>query len=160
MSKVKLISNDDEEIDVPKCVAEVSVTIRNMLDDIGDIKTPIPLPNVSGDVLKKVVEYCTHHVENPTLVAEANSQTNEMLPWDKKFCQVDKSLIFELILAANYLDIKPLLDLMCKVVLNMIKDKSPKEIRTMFNIKNDFTPEEEAEARKEYEWCVERSKKV
>lgn len=45
--------------------------------------------------------------------------------------------------AANFLDIKGLLDVTCKTVANMIKGKSPEEIRRTFNIKNDFTPEEE-----------------
>ena len=49
--------------------------------------------------------------------------------------------------AANYLDIKGLLDVTCKTVANMIKGKSPEEIRKTFNIKNDFTEEEEAQVR-------------
>lgn len=51
--------------------------------------------------------------------------------------------------AANYLDIKPLLDVGCKSVANMIKGKSAEEIRRTFNITNDFTPEEEAQIKKE-----------
>lgn len=49
--------------------------------------------------------------------------------------------------AANYLDIKGLLDVTCKTVANMIKGKAPDEIRKTFNIKNDFTPAEEEQVR-------------
>jgi len=37
----------------------------------------------------------------------------------------------------------------------MIKGKSPEEIRTMFHIENDFTPEEEAQVRDENKWAEE-----
>lgn len=49
--------------------------------------------------------------------------------WDVEFVKVDQSTLFELILAANYMNIKSLLDLACLSVANMIKGKSPDEIR-------------------------------
>ena len=70
--------------------------------------------------------------------------------------QVDQGTLFELILAANYLDIKGLLDVICKTIANMIKGKTPEQIRKTFNIKNDFTPSEEERVRKENEWCEEK----
>ncbi|BFG34957.1 hypothetical protein CerSpe_212310 [Prunus speciosa] len=42
-----------------------------------------------------------------------------------------------------------------KTVADMIKDKTPEEIRVIFNIENDFTPEEEKEIRKENKWAFE-----
>jgi hypothetical protein len=48
--------------------------------------------------------------------------------------------------AAKYLDIKGLLDLTCQTVADMMKGKTPKDIRKTFNIKNDFAPEEEGES--------------
>ena len=83
-------------------------------------------------------------------------RTDDIAEWDAEFCKVDQGTLFELILAANYLDIKVLLDLTCKTVANMIKGKTPEEIRKTFNIKNDFTPEEEETVRKENEWVEDR----
>lgn len=48
--------------------------------------------------------------------------------WDAEFVKVDQSTLFDLILAANYLNIKGLLDLTCQTVAQMIKGKTP-EVR-------------------------------
>ncbi|KAH6781390.1 SKP1-like 11 [Perilla frutescens var. frutescens] len=57
--------------------------------------------------------------------------------------------------AANYLNIKSIMDLTCQTVPDMIKGKSPEEIRKSFNIKNDFIPEDEEEVRRENQWAFE-----
>eukprot|EP00967_Tisochrysis_lutea_P073290 scaffold98086_cov31-Tisochrysis_lutea.AAC.1 len=100
----------------------------------------------------QVIEYCKyHHRAESNLTSEDDKNT-----WDKDFVKVDDETLFNLILAANYLDIKSLLDLTCKTVADEIKGKTPEEIRTRFNIKNDFTPEEEEEVKRENAWCEER----
>jgi len=155
---VKLQSVDEQEFTVPVEVAKSSETIKHMIEDIGP-EQAIPLPNVTGKILQKVITYCQYHLEHPTPVSEEkkdDKRTDDISPWDLEFCKVDQATLFELILAANYLDIRPLLDLTCKTVANMIKGKTPEEIRKTFNIKNDFTPEEEEQVRKENEWCEER----
>ena len=73
--------------------------------------------------------------------------------WYADYINLDQDVIFDLILAANYMDIKPLLDLTCATVASMIKGKTPEEIRRTFNIANDFTPEEEQQVRNENKWC-------
>jgi len=159
MSTVKLESSDEVIVEVERKIAESSVTIKHMLDDLEtDSDNPIPLPNVTGKILQKVIEYCKYHNEHPDAPSDEKKdekRTDDIIPWDKEFCDVDQATLFELILAANYLDIKPLLDLTCKTVANMIKGKTPEEIRKTFNIKNDFTPEEEEQIRKENEWCMD-----
>jgi len=155
---VKLQPSDDQNtfLLVPLEAANMSATIKNMLDDLGDDvgEGAIPLHNVTTKILKKVLEYCSHALENPVKPEEKVSETTT--EWEVKFCGVDQATLFELILAANYLDIKPLLDLTCKSVASMIKGKTPEEIRVTFNIVNDFTPGEEEKVRKENEWCEER----
>ncbi|KAK2971039.1 hypothetical protein RJ640_030953 [Escallonia rubra] len=59
-------------------------------------------------------------------------------------------------MAANYLDIKSLLDLTCQAVADMIKGKNPEEIRKTFNIKNDFSKKEEEEIRRETPWALNK----
>ena len=109
--------------------------------------------------MQKVIDWCVHHRADPPAPAEDDAKAkalDDIEEWDAEFVKVDQGTLFELILAANYLDIKPLLDLTCKTVANMIKSKTPEEIRKTFNIKNDFTPAEEEQVRKENEWCEER----
>ncbi|OTA93244.1 hypothetical protein M434DRAFT_395795 [Hypoxylon sp. CO27-5] len=159
---IRLQSNDGIKIDVEKAVAERSLLIKNMLEDLGpnaDGQT-IPIPNVTEPVLRKVIEWCEHHRNDPPASNEDESdnrkKTTDIDEWDQKFMQVDQEMLFEIILASNYLDIKALLDVGCKTVANMIKGKSPEEIRKTFNITNDFTPEEEEQIRRENEWAEDR----
>ena len=40
--------------------------------------------------------------------------------WDQEFVRVPLATLFEMILAANFLDLKPMLDVTCKAVAEMI----------------------------------------
>ncbi|ORX47027.1 E3 ubiquitin ligase complex SCF subunit sconC [Hesseltinella vesiculosa] len=153
---VRLLSSDSEDFTVAKEVAERSMLIKNMLEDVGDNDNPIPLPNVTAKILRKVIEWCEHHLGDPVTNDENERRNTEIDEWDQKFMEVDQETLFDIILAANYLDIKPLLDVGCKTVANMIKGKTAEEIRKIFNIVNDLTPEEEAQIRKENEWAEDR----
>ncbi|KAI5790227.1 Skp1 family, dimerization domain-containing protein [Geopyxis carbonaria] len=158
-TQIKLLSSDQATLTVDKDVAERSVLIKNMLEDVGEVEEAIPIPNVNESVLKKVIEWCEHHKNDPPSTnddeSDSRKRSTDIEEWDQKFMQVDQEMLFEIILAANYLDIKPLLDVGCKTVANMIKGKSPEEIRKTFNIQNDFTPEEEEQIRRENEWAEE-----
>ncbi|KAI9034161.1 Skp1 family, dimerization domain-containing protein [Hyaloraphidium curvatum] len=160
MPTITLTSSDSVAFTVEREVAERSVLLKNMLEDVGESDAPIPLPNVSGSILKKVIEYCEHHKGDPLPTAEDDNddtrkRSDDIEEWDADFVKVENDQLFELILAANYMDIKPLLDLGCKTVANMIKGKTPEQIREMFNIENDFTPEEEEQIRRENEWAAD-----
>mmetsp|Transcript_16349 Transcript_16349/g.19614 ORF Transcript_16349/g.19614 Transcript_16349/m.19614 type:complete len:157 (+) Transcript_16349:139-609(+) len=152
--KVKLRSSDEEMFEVDQEVANQSTMIRNMIEDTG-IDCPIPLPNVTSKILAKVVEYCTYHVNASKVDDNKKTSEEDIKSWDTDFVKVDQATLFELILAANYLNIKNLLDLTCLTVANMIKGKTPEEIRKTFNIKNDFTPDEEEEVKRENQWAFE-----
>jgi len=158
--RVVLRTSDGQDVKVDMAIAEMSTTLRPMLEGLSGSEDgseePIPLPNVQKRVLDKVIEYCEHH-KNDSAGAESFSADDPIAVWDEEFCKMDMSLLFELILAANYLDIRSLLDFTCKTVANIIRGKSTEEIRRTFNIKNDFSHEEEEQVRKENEWCEDRN---
>nr|GEV09613.1 SKP1-like protein 1B [Tanacetum cinerariifolium] len=110
----------------------------------------IVLKSSDGETFKldeMVIEYCKKHVEAPK--TEDKVVEEDLKSFDTNFVKVDQGTLFDLIMAANYLNIKSLLDLTCQAVADMIKGKTPEEIRKTFNIKNDFTPEEKEEVCKE-----------
>lgn len=150
---VMLDASTGQQFTVPVPVAKMSVTLNGLIEDAGT-ENPIPIPNVTGPVLDHVLKYCRRKYENPPTIAEDGTvqEKPEETEWNQEFVKVDQATLFELILAANYLDIKSLLDLTCKTVANMIKGKTPEEIRVIFNIKNDFTPEEEEAVKNENSW--------
>ncbi|CAL1405247.1 unnamed protein product [Linum trigynum] len=152
---ITLKSSDGESFEVEEAVAMQSQTIKHMIeDDCAD--NGIPLPNVTAKILAMVIEYCKKHQGSPDgATANAAGADDGLKTWDADFVKVDQETLFDLILAANYLNIKDLLDLTCQTVADMIKDKTPEEIRKLFNIVNDFTPEEEEEVRRENQWAFE-----
>ncbi|ROV98886.1 hypothetical protein VSDG_03740 [Cytospora chrysosperma] len=162
-AQITMKTNDNGQVTCDIPVAERSILIKNLIEDLGletALAQPVPLPNVSQPVLEKIIEWCEHHRNDPPPTqdddSESRKKTTEIDEWDQKYMQVDQEMLFEIILAANYMDIKALLDVGCKTVANMIKGKSPEEIRKTFNITNDFTPEEEEQIRRENEWAEDR----
>ena len=154
--ELKLLSQDMQVFTIKKDIAMMSAMIKAMWT--GDkTETRIPLPNIRGTILKKVVIYMEYHYTNPPKEIEKPLKSANMREvvseWDADFVEVDQETLFELILAANYLDIKPLLDLTCAKVASMIKGKTPQEIRQRFNLQNEFSPEEEEAIRAENKWA-------
>lgn len=136
-------TSDSQVVSVPADIINFSETIKNMISCVSEDDVAcnnIPLPNVSSVTLSFVVRYCSMLKDNDVR--------------DTIFADIKKELLFDVIIAANYLDIKPLLDHSCKMVAELLKGKTPVQIRHEFNIKNDFTPEEEEAIRKENEWCT------
>ena len=171
---VKLQSKDGDVFVVKAEVAKVSRTIATMLEDLGyEANDIIPLPNVETRILKKVLGWAEHLVEEAeeeSPVPAANSSPSPTFPtaeatppappiaqprlhsqqprvpqrtrraanaqlslWDSEFLVRNRQDIYSLLQAANYLDIKGLLDIICRSIAEVIKGKDPEEIRRAFS---------------------------
>ena len=157
--KVKLVTQEGEKIEVEKSIITLSVLVKSMLEDAGN-EEEIPLPNVKSVILKKIIEFCSH-VKETKIVPEIEKPLKSSIlaecvdPWFASYIEVEQETLFEIILAANYLDIKSLIELGCAAVAAMMKGKTPEQIRQLFHIENDFTPEEEAQIQNENKWAEE-----
>ncbi|KAH7664133.1 S-phase kinase-associated protein 1 [Dioscorea alata] len=133
---IALQSSDGETFEVEGSVLMESQVIKPLIEE--DCAENIPLYNVTSKTISKVIEYCKKHADHASKASD-----DEIKAWDADFVKVDQDTLFDLILAANYLNIESLLDLTCQTVADMMKGKTPGEIRKFFNLKNNFTPEDE-----------------
>ena len=171
-SKIVLQSSAGKNFNVDLKVANKSLAIRTMLEalDVGDeddkenvdVNTvnndPVPLPNVDAKTLKLVLEWCERHRDDKEADEEEEEEeyedkSHQVFPqWDKDWIKnMDTGVLFELILAVNYLEIKLLMDLCCEKVASLIRGKTAKEIRETFGITEEDLEMGDAEEVKEDE---------
>jgi hypothetical protein len=109
---IMLKSSDDETFEVEESVAMESQTIKHMIeDDCAD--SVIPLPNVTGEILARVIEYCKKHVEaasgseSDVAVACYSSwppkPEDKLKDWDSEFVKVKQNTLFDLILVRTHI---------------------------------------------------------
>ena len=161
--KIAINSRDGKTFTTTLKIAKSSKIIEDMIKDLDmdhDKWTdePLTLTNVHSSILEKVIEFGEHYngQEDPKV-----NEEGKLSAWDEKFwtelmnAEPDKKKMYDVILAANFLNMKNLLDSGCQFIANMMKGKKPDEIRGMLNIKNDFTPEEYAKIVAETAWAFE-----
>jgi S-phase kinase-associated protein 1 len=166
------------KIQVSRKAIEQSKLIQSMLvdDDDDDDAPEIPLFEVSWATLRKVVDFLEHHEHDPMQEIAKPIQTTDIVKlvgeWDANYIacayesgvhgydptdpnKVNQEKLIHIILAANYMDIPPLLELgLCKLA-TMVKGKEPDEVKKLFNIAMDITPEEEKSVRDANPWIFE-----
>jgi S-phase kinase-associated protein 1 len=151
-----LVSEEGQKFEIETAKTAPAGLIQTILQDEEGTEE-IPL-TVKSEHLEKAVEYLNHIHTTPATVIEKPLKgefRDVVSEWEHNFVDVNHEAMFDLMQAANYLDIKSMLSLVCAKAASMIKGKSPQEIREMFNIENDFSPEEEAALIEENKWAWE-----
>jgi S-phase kinase-associated protein 1 len=104
------------------------LTFYLCLDPTNAPSKPVPLTDISSEVLKKVLVYLEHHRNEPLPPPDIDDVkysgrcgTQGVDEWDATFIQLEEQMVFEVILAANFLDIKPLLYAQIKTFSHYIK---------------------------------------
>lgn len=165
--KIILKSSDGKTFDVEEAIALKSQTLKCMIEGNSCTYREIPLPIARSNILAKVIDYCKKHVEAASSDKGRNSskkknyykdndQDDALKAWDAEFIsELDQETLFHLILAANYLGIKSLVDLAQQTAWGMIRPKTTKEIRKIYD--KNYTSEDEFHV--EYQWVWSDTKK-
>ena len=129
-----------------------SETILEMVKDT-DPGDTIPLASVGTEELAKVVEW----MEKMAAFKDDGTSDEDQEAWKNEYkesmaAQDQLPLLFQVMNAANFMAVKPLLDELCKFVAEMIAQRTPDEILDYFSIKKDATEAEEDELIATYNW--------
>lgn len=160
---VTLVCGDKTEFELDRPAATYIGVVKDMLECV--LVAPgqsqpytIPVPNVSGTIMRKVLEYVDRHKTDGPLPPDYEDRIRdtdaELDEWDGAFVKVDQATLFSIMSAANYLNIKTLLDITCRTVAGMIQGKSADELRAFFGAADDLTESEKAAIEKENEWLI------
>ena len=147
---IKVKSSDGKVIELSTKAASKSKLLSGVIQDYPE-DSEFPLNKINGETLEKVKEYLVHYQDSEP------KQIEKPLPrdfkdcvdeWDYKFIGDDNAQILAIISAANFMDIKPLLELAAAKVATLIRGTTTESIRKDFEIK-DFSKEEEDQMEKD-----------
>jgi len=161
---IRLKSNDGKVFEITEKEGSISELIRDATEGNEDDVTEIEISRVNSECLEKVVNFMKHYAQEkmkevPTPLG--GSSFNEVIDqkWYQNFVADDNvqgDMVFDMLTAANFMGIKPLLDLTCLKVTFQLTGKSAEEIRQILKLP-ELTPEEEAKAREDHKWIFEDS---
>ncbi|KAF8679233.1 hypothetical protein HU200_046007 [Digitaria exilis] len=159
---VTLKSSDGKLFEVSKeAAARLSTVLAGMIAGGSTDDNGTDLKQIGSEALENVVDYCNKHANSIPSAARISSSISfntapfkEPEEWERKFVdRLSHDALFDLVEAANFLGMDRLLDITCHKISEMMKGKSPDQIRDVFNIKNDYTKEELEEIRQELAWA-------
>ena len=149
---ITLVPNTGDAIEVPRRIACVSKLVSSMLDILEDEEPVIPLPNLDGAVLKKIIKFCEHHVDDvvdPNERPFRNKNSYLIEEFDQKLLDVPQEELRAIGVGADYLNIKALFDTAAKAIAHRIRGKPLEEIKRILGVEEfgDLTSQIENEHR-------------
>ncbi|CAJ0956181.1 unnamed protein product, partial [Mesorhabditis belari] len=150
---IKLMTNDGKILEISKQAADRSGTLLELLRNcpIDDVKNmdPIVLTEVDETIAKMVIKWCEDHKDLPILTDDKSITLEEIKNMEKELLQdLDGNQLCDLYQASNWMDVRCLRKMISKILATMIAGKKYTEIRTLWQLKGDFTAKEEARLRK------------
>lgn len=129
MQAIRLETSDGVGFNVDLPIANMFGTVSQLLENYDPAEVGvIPLPNVRSEILALVLQFAQHHLTYPQPV----ENEDDIRKWNLLFLDnpslFPRSILFELMHAANYLDFENLLGAACVTVAYTMKENYLQEI--------------------------------
>lgn len=154
MPSIQVETSDKQIMEIEEPIVRMSAYL---VANMGEVPAePIPLKEVTSRTMNHVLKWCRKHVNDPVDIYESDEESEsygfqpigERYRWRRRFVVIPKwdndffgavnhDILFSIVNAAHYLQIKKLLDMSCQVVANMLRNKNPEQIRKDFHVKGD-----------------------
>jgi len=141
---------DNSKVEVPVGLLKQWKSIWEMNFDLSQ-EAGIPIV-ISKEILTIIMNYYELSCMNTSITTKEGKRLS-MDQFEVEFfisLQQSQKILFEVIIEANNLNYKRLLDCLCLGVAQDLQSKTPEQIRKEYNITKEFTPEEEEKARLEF----------
>ena len=152
-------SMEDELLPLTLADIKCNKTLQNCIEDCGgaelDPAVALPVP-YSSALLRKVLQFTLLHGTEPEKTTEefATWKTTPLPDRDVEFVGDDIMFHRDLLLVANYLDNKRLLDVLAKRMAERIVGKTPDEIKALFQSNETMTLQDVQRLRADHPWVV------
>ncbi|KAK9880693.1 hypothetical protein WA026_011928 [Henosepilachna vigintioctopunctata] len=137
MTIVKLRTSDGKLFEVDHEVIQCSQVLFTMFQLLGTDDEEIPIPNVTSSIFKKVIEWAEFHISDSRKSGEIDDGRkildSSISGWDANYVKVHVDTLYEIMQAADYLEINNLSILVCKAFANILKTSSPEELIKTFS---------------------------
>ena len=137
--EIILISSESNPVEIKAKAAKRSNLIKEFIKDFPE--NNIPLNSINYKTLLKIKEYLEHYENSePKEIRQPLPKKdfkNIVDSWDYNFIDLQNETIFEIMLAANYMDIRPLLNLTCAKIASEITGKNELQIKDLFKMGKD-----------------------
>ncbi|CAJ0934606.1 unnamed protein product, partial [Mesorhabditis belari] len=148
----KLTSRDGSLFYVSAKAAKLSGLIRRFVEiyDLNDeqaifMMEPIHLPNVNYRVLTMIIHWTESHKNCPKWIEEKwwlNKKKPLLNSWESGFFkEMPNDFLYKLFVAADYMDVKCLLDACAEKIADQGRGKNEEEMRQVWGLPNDLGPD-------------------
>lgn len=178
--KLRVKCTDGGILETSQAVLELFETLKDMLEDLVEIRGEIFVPGIEYTIMEKVIRYgeyllsqlsrCSSNLTTGSLgkikdhyTTKCSGGREDLFIYNHDsfetafFSHLDFLEVFGVANAANFLNSKRLIDASCAwIAKNYFKDKTPQELHTRFALleSEKLSPQEEAELRQELGWDV------